>query len=46
MSALDKTVADLDAKRSKDGAERRARQQASTAFLQEFSRPIWRHQGA
>jgi hypothetical protein len=36
MSALDKTVAELDAKRSKDDAERRARQQASTAFLQEF----------
>ena len=35
MSALDKAVA-LDAKRSKDDAERRARQQAATAFLKEF----------
>jgi hypothetical protein len=36
MSALDKTVAELEAKRSKDDAERRARQQAATAFLKEF----------
>jgi hypothetical protein len=36
MSALDKAVAELDAKRSKDGAERRARQQAAVAFLKEF----------
>ena len=36
MSALDKAVAELDAKRSKDDAERRARQQAATAFLKEF----------
>ena len=32
MSALDKTVAELDAKRSKDDAERRARQQAAGDF--------------
>ena len=36
MSALDKTVAELDAKRSRDDAERKARQQAATAFLKEF----------
>jgi hypothetical protein len=36
MSALDKTVAELDAKRSKDDAERRARQQSAIAFLKEF----------
>lgn len=36
MSALDKTVAELDARRSKDDAERRARQQAAIAFLKEF----------
>ena len=36
MSALDKAVAELDAKRSKDDAERRARQQAAGAFLKEF----------
>jgi hypothetical protein len=36
MSALDKTVAELEAKRSKDDAERRARQQAATVFLKEF----------
>ena len=36
MSALDKAVAELDAKRSKDDAERRARQQAASAFLKEF----------
>ena len=36
MSALDKTVAELDARRSKDDAERRARQQAAGAFLKEF----------
>jgi hypothetical protein len=36
MSALDKAVAELDAKRSKDDAERRARQQAATAFLKDF----------
>ena len=36
MSALDKAVAELDAKRSKEDAERRARQQAATVFLKEF----------
>ena len=36
MSALDKAVAELDAKRSKDDAERRARQETATAFLKEF----------
>ena len=36
MSALDKTVAELDAKRSKEDAERRSRQQAAGAFLKEF----------
>ncbi len=36
MSALDKTVAELDAKRSRDDAERRARQQAAIAFLKDF----------
>ena len=36
MSALDKTVAELDAKRSKDDAERRSRQQAAATFLKEF----------
>ena len=36
MSALDKTVAELEAKRAKDDAERQARQQAAGAFLKEF----------
>ena len=36
MSALDKAVAELDAKRGKDDAERRARQEAATAFLKDF----------
>jgi hypothetical protein len=36
MSALDKTVAELDQKRARDDAERRARQQAAGAFLKEF----------
>ena len=36
MSALDKAVSELDAKRSKDDAERRARQQAASTFLKEF----------
>jgi hypothetical protein len=36
MSALDKAVAELDAKRSREDAERRARQQAAVAFLKEF----------
>ena len=33
MSSLDKAGAELDAKRNKDAAERRARQQAASAFL-------------
>ena len=36
MSALDKTVAELDAKRNRDDAERRGRQQAAIAFLKDF----------
>ncbi|MBM3531233.1 MAG: hypothetical protein FJX62_24435 [Alphaproteobacteria bacterium] len=36
MSALDKAVAELEAKRSKDAAERRARREAAAAFLKEF----------
>ena len=36
MSALDKAVAELEAKRAKDDAERRARQQVASAFLKEF----------
>jgi hypothetical protein len=36
MSALDKAVAELDAKRSREDAERRNRQQAATTFLKEF----------
>jgi hypothetical protein len=36
MSALDQAVAELETKRAKDGAERRARHQASCAFLKEF----------
>jgi hypothetical protein len=36
MSALDKTVAELDGKRAKDDAERRSRQEAAGAFLKEF----------
>ena len=36
MSALDKAVADLDTKRHKDAADRRARQDAASAFLKEF----------
>jgi hypothetical protein len=36
MSALDKAVAELEAKRAKDDAERRARRQAAGAFLKEF----------
>ena len=36
MSALDKAVAELDAKRSKDEAERQARHQAARAFLKGF----------
>jgi hypothetical protein len=36
MSALDRMVAEIDAKRAKDDAERRARQQAAGVFLKEF----------
>jgi hypothetical protein len=36
MSALDKAVAELDAKRSRDDATRRARQEAASAFLKAF----------
>jgi hypothetical protein len=36
MSALDKAVAELEAKRGKDEAERQARRQAAGAFLKEF----------
>jgi len=36
MSALDKAVAELEARRARDDAERRARQQAASAFLKEF----------
>ena len=36
MSALDKAVAELEAKRARDDAERRAKQQAAGAFLKEF----------
>jgi hypothetical protein len=36
MSALDKAVAELEAKRAKDDATRRARQDAASAFLKEF----------
>lgn len=36
MSALDKAVAELEAKRAKDDANRRARQDAASAFLKEF----------
>jgi hypothetical protein len=36
MSALDKAVAELDAKRAREDAERRARQAAAAAFLKEF----------
>ena len=36
MSALDKAVAELHARRSKDDAARRARQQAAAGFLKEF----------
>ncbi|CAN0067372.1 unnamed protein product [Phaeothamnion confervicola] len=36
MSALDKAVAELEAKRAKDNAERKARQQAASALLKEF----------
>ncbi len=36
MSALDQAVADLEAKRAKDDAERRSRQAAAGAFLKAF----------
>ena len=36
MSALDKAVAELEAKRAKDDESRRARQEAASAFLKEF----------
>ena len=36
MSALDKAVAELEAKRSKEETERKSRQEASCAFLKEF----------
>jgi hypothetical protein len=36
MSALDKAIADLEAKRAKDDAERQARRQAASAFLKDF----------
>ena len=36
MSALDKAVAELQARRGKDEAERRARQDAASTFLKEF----------
>jgi hypothetical protein len=36
MSALDKTVAELDARRARDDSERRARQEAAGVFLKEF----------
>src|SRR5262245_55517872 len=36
MSALDKAVADLDAKRGREETERRSRHQAASAFLKEF----------
>ena len=36
MSALDDAVAELEARRAKDDAERRARQDRASAFLKEF----------
>ena len=36
MAALAKAIAELDEKRARDDAERRARQQAASAFLKEF----------
>jgi hypothetical protein len=36
MSALDQAVAELEAKRAKESAERRARHQVGCAFLKEF----------
>jgi len=36
MSALDRAVAELEEKRAKDEADRRARQEAASAFLKEL----------
>ena len=36
MSALDKAVAELDVRRTREETERRARHQAARAFLKEF----------
>ena len=36
MSALDKAVAELDVRRTREETERRARRQAAGAFLKEF----------
>jgi transposase len=36
MSALDKAVAELEAKRNRDDADRKARQERASAFLKEF----------
>jgi hypothetical protein len=36
MSALDKAVAELDARRTREESERQARHQAASAFLKEF----------
>ena len=36
MSALDKAVAELDARRTREETERRARHQAASSFLKEF----------
>jgi hypothetical protein len=36
VSALDQAIAELEAKRSRDEAQRRERQQAARAFLKEF----------
>jgi hypothetical protein len=36
MSALDRAVAELAARRAKDDAERRARREAARAFLKDF----------
>lgn len=36
MSALDKAVAELEAKRTREESERRTRHQAASAFLKEF----------
>ena len=36
MSALDKAVAELEAKRAQDDSQRQARQRAASAFLKDF----------